>query len=101
MILEPRVKQLLAALPKDKTPPSQCQFDAMLSIVFNRGIGKKNGGGFKSSDFYQKYVMVGNYNGKNEKEKEEIRDLIINDNSKLKGSQRRKNEEEMYFNCKY
>ncbi len=32
--LEPRVKQLLAALPKDKTPPSQCQSDAMLYYCF-------------------------------------------------------------------
>ena len=99
--LEPRVKQLLAALPKDKDPPTQCQFDAMLSIIFNRGIGKIGGSGFKSSVFYQEYVIKGNYAGKDEKEREKIEKSIIDDGSKLKGSQRRKNEAEMYFNCKY
>ncbi len=58
--LEPRVKQLLAALPKDKTPPSQCQFDAMLSIVFNRGIGKGKGGGFKVQHFIRNILKKAN-----------------------------------------
>ena len=98
--LELRVTQLKNALPKD-AKPTKCQFDAMLSIVFNRGIGKENGKGFKSSAFYKEYIKKGNFDGSDENEKAKIKESLTDDGSKLANSQRRKNEAEIYFNCKY
>jgi hypothetical protein len=70
-----------------------------MSIVFNRGIGCErcgNGGkgkGFKGSELYKKLI------GKDIEKSFET--LIINDGSKLAGTVRRKNEAELFNNCKY
>jgi GH24 family phage-related lysozyme (muramidase) len=80
---------------------TQCQFDALVSIVYNRGIGKENcmAGpgkcGFKSDEFYKKIILGKKFNAS------EAYDLILNDHSKLKGGDRRKAEAELYTNCKY
>jgi len=96
--LNTRVDKLNNALPKD-IKLSQCQYDALLSIVFNRGIGcescgkNKSGKGFKGSELYKQ--LNGDDTGRT------FEDLIVNDKSKLAGSSRRKNEAELFINCKY
>jgi len=86
---------------------NQCQFDALLSIVFNRGIGCEtcnnypNGVGFKSSDLWKNYIKNGIFDSDDPDEKIEIKKKIINDGSILAGSKRRQDEAELYFNCKY
>jgi GH24 family phage-related lysozyme (muramidase) len=90
-------RQLKNVLPNISL--TQCQFDALMSIVFNRGIGCErcgNGGkgkGFKGSELYKKLI------GKDIEKSFET--LIINDGSKLAGTVRRKNEAELFNNCKY
>jgi GH24 family phage-related lysozyme (muramidase) len=86
---------------------NQCQFDALVSIVFNRGIGCEtcknypNGIGFKNSDLWNNYIKKGVFYSDDPDENIEIKNKIINDGSILAGSNRRKDEAEMYFNCDY
>jgi GH24 family phage-related lysozyme (muramidase) len=100
------IEDLKKALPSN-AKLTQCQFDALVSIVYNRGIGKENCSkgvgkcGFKSDELYKNYLKNGNFSGKNETEREEIKNFIINDHSKLKGGKRREAEANLYFNCKY
>jgi len=96
--LTERELQLNNALPND-IKLTQCQYDALLSIVFNRGIGcescgkNKSGKGFIGSELYKQ--LNGDDTGRT------FEDLIVNDKSKLANSSRRKNEAELFINCKY
>ena len=94
------MSQLNNALP-DNINISQCQYDALLSIVFNRGIGcescgkNKRGKGFKGSELFKKIQENGI------QEDIDYYKYIVNDDSKLSGSLRRKREAELFTKCKY
>lgn len=97
--LKPRMIQLNNILPKN-IQIKQCQYDALLSIIFNRGIGcescgnNRKGKGFKGSNLYKDFIKSGNLNSEN------ISEFIENDGSLLSGSDRREKEAKMYLNCK-
>lgn len=83
------VNDLKNALPKD-SKLKQCQFDALVSIVYNRGISA-----FKKDDLYKDFILKKKFNDP------DIRNKIIYDNSKLSGSTRRIAEADLYQNCTY
>ncbi|NBB31872.1 lysozyme, partial [Cellulophaga sp. BC115SP] len=83
------VNDLKSALPEG-SQLTQCQFDALVSIVYNRGITA-----FKKDELYKNYISKKKFNDPG------IRDKIINDSSKLSGSDRRIAEANLYQNCTY
>lgn len=115
-ISEEEIKELLRSDVKDKAEKllkaalndnitnaklNQCQFDALISIVFNRGIGKEDGKGFKSSTLWKDYIKKGELEIDDPDKNDKIKDALINDGSLLAGSNRRNDEADLYFNCKY
>ena len=86
---------------------TQCQYDALTSIVFNRGEGretskkKPDGYGFKGSDLWKDYLKNGVFNSKDPDIADKMRDALVNDGSSIAGGDRRNDEAELYFNCKY
>lgn len=79
-----------------KVELNQCQYDALVSIVFNRGMCN-----FMKSSVWIKYFSEGVFNTDDPDKNEKIKDALINDGSTLAGSNRRKGEAELYFNCTY
>ena len=51
--------------------------------------------GFKSDELYKKIIKEKEFNHS------DVYYYIVNDKSRLKGSDRRKSEAELYINCKY
>ncbi|SMO52711.1 fibronectin type III domain-containing protein [Solitalea koreensis] len=96
---EELLKNAIKNIPDAKL--NQCQYDALVSIIFNRGIGVENKKGFKSSKLWKEYLKNGIFDSDDPREVEKMKDFLINDGSGQAGSNRRNDEADLYFGCTY
>lgn len=73
---------------------TQCQFDALSSICFNRGITN-----FKRSSLYKKYLK--DQPSIDLQFKDDLKEALINDGSDKIVKKRRKSEADLFFDCAY